>query len=186
VEFDFQLDELLWHLVNQHVRRQSRTKTHLNTEEDLFSEARIAAMVAITSYDLDKKTKLSTFVAECVTNRLRDIDRYERRRPSFDEIPEDLEGTGYDTIEDMEFNMTMRSVLNDREYLVYFKIFVEDRSIRDISVGENKIMSKGEASQCLRLILQKFRFLEKSQIRLLTRRTLQTKWLEDSPSLQLA
>ena len=140
-------------------------------------------MIAIAKYDSHKKAKLATFVTDCVNNRLIDIARYESHRPHCDEIPEDLEGTGYTTIQDLEFNMTMKTILTDREYLVYFKTFVEDRSIREIS-GKNKLMSRVEARTCYRSIIVKFQSLEKSQIKLLTQRTLQNMWLEDSQSLQ--
>lgn len=172
-----QFTSMLWHLVNYYGVNE-------RAKEDLFQEAQIAAFTAIAKYDATKKASMRTFVYRCVKAKLVDIQRdaMAQKRTAqivpLEDVMSELEGTAYNTIEDVEFNLTMKALLTHAEYRVYFLCFVEDKTLRDIS-SEMKC-SLRRAHQCYQSILRKFALLEESHTRLLTRRGLQEKWLDVS------
>lgn len=171
-----QYSSMLWHLVNQF-------GSYERNKEDLFQEAQIAAFTAIAKYDASKKASIRTFVYRCVKAKLVDIQRdsmAKKRQGKVVPLEDagELEGTAYNTIEDVEFNLTMKALLNKAEYRVYFMCFVEDKSLRDVSSELNVSLRK--AHQCYQSILLKFASLEESHTRHLMRRGLQEKWLDAS------
>lgn len=117
------MNSLLWHLVRKFFSHKINT---LNTQEDLMSEARITAAKAIASYDVNNKSSLKTYVYKCVQNRLININNKEAKKVSI--TIEDISGYNLD---DFEFDISMRKILDQIQYEVYFKCFVEDKSQRE-------------------------------------------------------
>lgn len=139
-------------------------------------------MIAISKYDASKSTSLKTFVFECVRNKLEDLARREDASPNF-ELEADtrnaLEGTEFDNIADVEFDLTMKALLTDLEYSVYFKSYVEEYSERETSAELG--ITRRRVRECLHHILAKFKSLESSRDKILTQIELQKRWLEPSP-----
>lgn len=173
-----EFESMIWHLVHRHFQ------SNLNREE-LMQEARVAAFTAIAKYDASKKASLRTFVFQCVRNHILNLT-HPKLKDAVEIVPLDevmmneLEGTAYNTIEDVEFNLTMKKLLNKLEYEVYFKCFVEDKGLKTVS-SELEVSFR-RAHQCYQSILQKFSSLAENQHKILTRRELQNKWLAASPA----
>ena len=167
---------MIWHLVSRHL-----SKSNLNHEE-LMQEARIAAFTAIAKYDASKKASLRTFVYRCVENHILKVARDNQRveMVPLDDVSNELEGTAYNTIEDVEFNLTMKKLLTKVEYDVYFKCFVEDKGLKTVSSELG--ISFRRSHQCYHHILSKFASLVESHHQILIRRELQNKWLDASPA----
>ena len=165
---------MLWHLVRKFT---SRDKTI--SADDLIQEAQIAAIAAISRYDSNKKASRKTFIYECVSNRLKDVcNRKVMVQASTTEW--DLEAIGGEyTLDDVEFDLTMRSLLSEMEYKVYFKTFVQDKSSRD--VAEDLNVTKYRVEKCLQHILHKFTSIVESRNNVLTQLRHQESWLASSP-----
>jgi len=142
-----------------------------------MSEAKAAAAFAIREYNVNKKASLTTFVYECVKNRLIDVTK--AKEPDFIyELPEET----YTTEDDLNFSLTMRGLLSPEEYAIFYMRFVEDYSEREIAL---KLKThRKRVKECLHRILQRYLSIEKNHHRISTQRRLAAKWLDDSPSLQ--
>ena len=191
MDCDFDLDTVVWHLVRKFVQRCKKDfdlRADYGKEEDFFSQARIAALVAVANYDAKKKVKLSTFVFGCVENKLKDMYDYERMRIcendhdsldylSEEEVPEEKYASPLTDIADVEFDLTMRAILTKEEYELYFEHFVLGKSMREIG-GDSKTKRRG-LRECSQRILRKYMSLEENRDRVLIQRSLQNKWLDD-------
>lgn len=172
-----ELDNLLWHLVHKFMRKQRNFSSQLNnTAEDLMSEAKLAALMAIRKYDAKKAAKIKTWIYVCVENHLRDLSDYERSKPSIDYVDE-LPDVAEDYQDRVDFNITMKRLLRPEEYRLYEKMYVEGFSMRE--VVRLKMFKEREA-QCLHhRISSRLASLEESLDSHLTQKKLQENWLAD-------
>lgn len=67
-------ERLIYATVQKYTYKIDEKRT-CNTFEDLLQEGRIAALKAIRTYSTDHRTKLSTYIVNCVRNRLRDLNK---------------------------------------------------------------------------------------------------------------
>lgn len=169
------LNSFLWRLVHNF----SNSKNTLNTKEDLINEARATAFVAISNYNAEKSASMKTYVWRCVENRLKDLYKSEKRSPELVHCEVMPEAVAFDDIKDLEFNMTMQSLLTLLEYKVYYKAFVEDKGLRQIAKESNLTYFK--VQKCYTRILQKFQSIESTQEMISTKLQLQDQWLASSP-----
>ena len=114
-------DRLIRNTVKIYAKKIDQSRT-CNTLEDFLQEGRIAALKAIRSYDKDLKTKLSTYIVNCVKNRIRDLHRnaHALRIPPSD-ITED---------------MTMHSVKGDTDLIdtrMTLKYYLESEDFKMIA-----------------------------------------------------
>lgn len=167
---------MLWYLV-----RKFTAKDKTINEQDLMQEARIAAMVAISKYDSKKSASLKTFISRCVQNRLMDVCNRKVLQASKEPLPFEIleENGGEYTLEDVEFDLTMRALLSSLEYKVYYKSFVEDKSERDI-MREMSLTRHG-VRRCLHHILRSYQSIVESRNKVSTQLRLQENWLVSSP-----
>lgn len=180
MEQDFNLDGLIWTLVGKFIKR-NRIEKHLNsTTEDLFSEARLAAIIAITKYDSTKQTKLSTWIYDCVQNHLLDIADKECGRNEAAEFvelaPEEIEEIEDDSkrSENFEFIMSMKSILSAEEYALFMLHFVEDIPISVIV--KNNVSSHKKARNLREAILGKYKTVCDYRVKARTQISLQREW----------
>jgi RNA polymerase sigma factor (sigma-70 family) len=78
-------------LIYSVVRRTVKYCRQGNEIEDYMSEANIAALKAIRTYQGDKNAKLSTYISTCVKNRLADIFKHYGRAKIMQEDLYDVE-----------------------------------------------------------------------------------------------
>lgn len=166
---DFDLDSLLWALVNKFRTAQGNGLDI----QDLFSEARVTAYTAIQKYKKQKDAKLQTYIYQCVSNRLKDI--YRRKKRNIVDIADAPELSEEDNFEDIQFILTMRGILTSVEFRIFYSMFVESKNVREIS--EEETMRPGEVRKCVARICAKYLSLEKSQVKFLTQKKLQENWL---------
>lgn len=138
----------------------SDTRRVFHDYEDYIQEARIAAFKAIKNYRQDRKTKVSTFVYNCVENRFKDMHRYamRKKRPTLyfydDFFVENFasENFYYDDYDRINREITVRKILNGEEYELYLRI-MQGYRIYEIEKHSNK--KKNELKECFTRILQK-------------------------------
>ena len=179
MKFDDSIVRLLWHIVSEF-----ENKTGSYTKDDLFQEARIAAAIAMAKYDASKKTKISTYIYSHVSGHLRNLKRSliaeTRREESYTESMSLLRHDN--DIETLEFVLTMKKILSNKEYAVLILHFVKGHTLQETA----KILktAKQGVVECSRVILRKYELLEKSLRQGLTQTRLQSSWLEASPPSQ--
>lgn len=141
---------------------------HIETSDDLISEARIAAWKAITSYRHGKKAKLETYITVCIRNRMIELNRKAHRqcRPELAFPGErltyaaDLQATD-DPTERLAEDLTLREILNEREYRVLshlraggdLKDLVSEYQTRKRTIVE----ARHEVTTCLHRIRRKLK-----------------------------
>lgn len=124
------LDGILGSLVAKFSHMNSQ-RSYLNNRDDLMSEARIAAHKAVQDFKAEKRTKLTTYVYTYVKNRLLTLQESESAKPLYHEsnkIPE----TAVECIDQLDHDLTMRSLLTMREYEAYHLIYVQGWSERSL------------------------------------------------------
>ncbi len=127
-------------------RNHASFRSHLNNlDEDLMMEARIAAHKAIMAYRADKQTKLTTWIYTCVNKRLLSLHEYESTKPLYHDS-EELPEIAVNDLDQLEHDLTMRSILTKAEYELYRLLFVEGYSQRELI--EDGIMKEREL-RCL-------------------------------------
>ena len=155
-------------------------------KDHLLNEARIAAWKAIGDFKEEKMVKISTFITTCVKNHLTNVSieiskNDQRSKDAKEAAPDDPYHTrrsGH-TLDDLEFLLTMKSLLTPHEFTVFEMRFVQDCSL--VEIQKSFDMNRREVEKCLRSILQKYSSLEENLNQTLTQRQHQTKWLEDLP-----
>lgn len=188
---DFNLDDLLWSLVNDFIKKQRKNKSlYKSMQDDLYQIAYAKALYAQSKYRHDKNTKLSTFIYHCVKNALitqcDSLDR-EMSMEYYGEIPDSIV-PAVNTIAQSELDMTMRSILTEDELFVFQKKS-DGYSLNEIAAmkeTKNKHLTRRNVQECFHHISAKCKSIGLIQDKILTRRNLQDKWLCDSESLQSA
>lgn len=174
-------DRLLWALVHKYIRhnKQRLSGALQRTEDDLYSVACEAAVVAISRYKHNKGMKLSTWVAERVKTALLDSNRTKKTQVQFG-IKQDaaLDESGEYTLEEIEFDLTMRQLLSPLLYKVFRLKFVESRTEEEIAslLG----YSRKKVRECLSRICQRYESLEMNLNKALTTRRRQDRFLNSS------
>jgi RNA polymerase sigma factor (sigma-70 family) len=172
-----ELNQLLWYLVHRHVKRD---RAHaLNVEDDLFNEARFVAETAIATYDITKKTKLSSYIAACVKNHFSNLKDKDHRRIHFEYADGDAESV-YSPFNQTEFEASMKKVLSEDEFAIFYLRYYEDTSVLQIAALLKK--TRREVTQCLHHISAKYLSLGKNLDRTLTQRRLTEKFLDSTPN----
>jgi len=167
------IETLLWRLVYQfrHIKNQ--------TSEDLLSEARLTAIIAIGNFKKEKQTKLTSYVYQCVKNRLMDLYRSESLRHSVieyrDEVPDEE-----CVVEDLEFALLMRSLLTERENALFQKHYVEGFTKKELVASG--FMKAKEIYACSARISLKYLAIEENRQKILTKTWQQDSWLRNSDS----
>lgn len=174
---DENIVRLLWHIVKKFEDTGSYSK------DDLFQEARIAATIALAEYDVNKKTKISTYIYSHVYGHLKNLRRSyiseRKREKDYSEVFTLLDS--FNEIEFVEFILTMKKILNEKEYAVFVLHFAKGFTVEETA----KLLKTAKMGvvACSRVIRHKLRLLEKNLHQNLTQTRLQSSWLEDSPSL---
>lgn len=188
---DFNLDDLLWSLVNDFIKKQTKNKSRYKSmQDDLYQIAYAKALHAQSKYRHDKNTKLSTFIYHCVKNALitqcSTIDR-EMSMEYYGEIPDSIV-PAVNTIAQSELDMTMQSILTEDELFVFQKKSdgYSLNEIADMKEAKDKHLTRRKVQECSHHILAKCRSIGLIQDKILMRRNLQDKWLCDSENLQNA
>lgn len=183
---DFNLDDLIWSLVNDFIRKQKKSLNVKSMEEDLYQLAYAKALYAQSKYRHDKKTKLSSFIYLSVKRALMTKGAKLRRESLIeycDELPESLV-PAVNTIAQFEHDETMRSILSEDELYV-FKRREDGYSLNEIAElpeTKRRRLNRKEVQKCFHRILAKCKSVGLIQEKILTRRNLQDKWLKDTES----
>jgi DNA-directed RNA polymerase specialized sigma24 family protein len=145
-------------------------RRHIDDYDDFLSVARMAAWRAITTYQSDKKAKLSTYIVRCITNNLIQLDRHANKVSSPD----------LDFVDD-EFQIELRAGHTDVRYTAQSKLLTSDEEtvlrkivsgkplpmiVREKSFSEHVTRRRAseEVGKCLDRIRQKLTFKEVSQL----------------------
>lgn len=144
------LDSLLWSLA-----RKFRT-SGAYSREDLYCEARLAALIAIQKFKKEKKTRLSTFVYRAALNHLIEIQEREKKRGAVESSF--VQDTSTFPQKEIEHRLTMRGLLTEEEWCIYQKLFVEDQPAftlrgreipaRKFDALHSRILTKFRRAQC--------------------------------------
>ena len=171
---DFDVDSLIW----ANIRDLYKHKDRANTTEDVFSIVKSAVIFSIGKFDATRNVKLTTFVTQIIRNQIKDINKNESYR-STESLDENFDiETERSSVDEYEFLQTMQAILDNNEYKVFCLHFVEDYSPKEIR--EILSITRYEVEKCLDHIMQKFKLLEESRLRILTKRTQQDRFLDCS------
>ncbi|HKZ00299.1 MAG TPA: sigma-70 family RNA polymerase sigma factor [Rhabdochlamydiaceae bacterium] len=121
-----QFDPLLWSIASRFY------ETGAYTKEDLFSEARLAALIAIRKFKNEKKARLATFIYRAAMNHLINIYNKEKKRKQVETESSIFCGTSDSAQKEIEFDLTIRSLFTEKERDVFEKLFVEDAPVSHI------------------------------------------------------
>jgi RNA polymerase sigma factor (sigma-70 family) len=171
---------LLVHLVNDFIKRRGLKSADRNA---FLNEARVAAWKAIGDYKEEKLVKITTYISTCVNNHLSNVNKElsknnQRAKEAKDASPEDPYHTRRSgkTVEDLEFVMTMRAVLTPHQFNLFEMRFIQDCSLVEIQRAFD--MSPREVEKCLTEIIKKYLQMEEDLKQHVTKRQLQSRWLE--------
>jgi DNA-directed RNA polymerase specialized sigma subunit len=169
-----EIEGTIYKIVDSFYRRNNLLRHINNTREDLLSEARIAALIAIRRYDSSRKVKLNTYVGSCVKNRLKDLNReaYCSKRGIYDPLADMsgvMESFSDTTINVVQLRLDTRKMLSSEEY-EFFSMILEGHTFLDV-VKEfrkrNNDLSKNKAGeeirQCFTRIWRKLKSTEMSR-----------------------
>lgn len=150
-------ERLIIHTTNRVIRKFKKSR-HISDYDDFVAEARIAAWKAIVSYKSDKQTKLSTYIARCIANRLKDLNKkaYRQSTPDLEfygpedfhyDQPIDPSVTNVGSLSSDELSI-LKKVMGGKPLKV---IINECASIKDVSTE----YARKKVIRCLHRIRQK-------------------------------
>ena len=151
------------------IARSYRTLGRLvGDREDIESEARLAALIAIAKYDESKKIKLSTFVAACVHNHMKDLYRKSMRKKRDStciDLGKDAYNPNYELMIDVK---RIFSKLSEEDTELFEKILCgyrrdEVASHMMLHYGFTTTKAKRETNKCFSRLCHKLKSIEKSQ-----------------------
>lgn len=154
-------------IIRSVVNKYTYDKCH-SEKDDLYQEARIAALGAIRSFNKGKKSKLSTHIVNCVRNRLIDINRsnnyYKRSNEGLDAYSEH---TGLceeiylneDYYERSVIKTSLEKYMNSSELSMVMSVVDKNMTITDIveqfkESYNDRAECKREVRKCLYLAHQ--------------------------------
>lgn len=130
-------------------------RDHVISYDDLMSEVKIAALLAVRSFREDKAAQLKSYVISCVKNRLANIYKSQEYRGDHNFYVEIMEDhCGLTDPDEVDFELHMQKLLTSNEYLFYKLHFVHDYGLKEVS--ELLGWPRKEARKCFTLIVQKF------------------------------
>lgn len=131
-----------------------------HSQEDLISEGRLAAWLAIEKFDSRKEVKLKTFVFKCVENRIKNIQKFDSRRPNL-LSNYDFEEESFDDFDLIDLEISAQMILSSSEYDIFTKYragFTFGEIADDIELSYTKVR------RCFIRICQKLRLHGTNQI----------------------
>jgi len=131
-------EPLLRYIVKKYLERLVNDDRSAYRFDDLLQEARIAAWRAVMSHDENKRSKVSTYMGTCATNKMRDLVRKVNRlkNPSYTPI-EDIHLEKVDESIEQQYDLknmsvTLEKFLETDHYKYIEKIINEDFTLDEI------------------------------------------------------
>jgi len=135
--------------------------------DDFMNEARLAAHYAMKSYRDGKQASIKTYIIRCVRNRFIDIRKNCAYRFEASFLHEEVAESSYEPqFADFELDHDIRSIMNDRDFFIYRKIFVEGYTIAELK--REKIAGFREAQSCFSRITRAYQLIVKNRNRIST------------------
>jgi RNA polymerase sigma factor (sigma-70 family) len=141
-----------------------------NEYDDVMNEARIAAWRAIERYNVERKTKIETFIFNCVRNKMIDLARHANRLGRNLTVPvEDVDQHGDDSASaQIDHDILLKQVLSEDELSFIDALRRGGGVVRFISelgrmTGVKSDEATKEVSECLHRIQRKLESQDQSQ-----------------------
>lgn len=113
---------------------QRKHPNHSFTKEDLLSEARLAALIAVRTYKENKQAKLSTYIVSCVKNHFSNLARKEKSSRLIFCDPQDLPEVAIpDASDRYDLDKAMKEIITKDELGVFYHYVIEGMSLKEIS-----------------------------------------------------
>lgn len=143
-------------IVTRKVIQKFNYEKHFDQYEDFISEARIAAWMAIKTYNKDKNAKLDTYITRCIKNRLYSINRKRNRKKN----PSILLSGDIAMLADNNNwehpHFTIQTLLNEKEIKIVENV-INGESLKQLG-------SRREVKKCLDQIRQKLTLEETNPV----------------------
>ena len=134
-----EFDNLIFHNVRKHTREEDQSKT-CNGFDDFLQEGRIAALKAIRTYSNNHNCKLSSYIVNCVRNKMTDLHRQTltKRNPPVDLLEEGIAELdtrflkNNESISKYEITSSLTKYLNSEEFELIRPIIEDESTVSDI------------------------------------------------------
>ncbi|NBP16598.1 sigma-70 family RNA polymerase sigma factor [bacterium] len=134
---------------------------HSLTRDDLLSEARLAALIAVRTYSKKKQAKLTTYIVACVKNHFLNLSRKERANRLIYCDPMELpEVAVLDPSYQYDAQEMLQKILNKDEMGVFYDYIVEGKTLKEIS--EAKRIDVWKVHRSFTRIVQNYKSIVKS------------------------
>lgn len=170
---------LIQGLVNQFIKKK---KLSFKDKDQFLNEARLAAWKAIGDFKQEKMVKITTYISTCVNNHLINVSkeksRNDRRLKEAIQVSTETPVYQKNSIEDLEFVLSMKSILTAQEFSVFEMRFIQDCPVSEI----RKLLglTQREVEKCIYHICHLYLSIEENLNKNLTQIQLQNSWLENS------
>ena len=135
-----------------------------DSKEDALQQARLVTMIAMKKFDSDK-ARFTTFLWRCLHNHFCNAAKANSNRR--EKLSSEIEAS-FNNVAELEHDLTMKMLLTQNEYAVYFKLFVAGYSKREVAAqlskrtGKSLTISLKEVDECSSRIFRKYKFQDKN------------------------